>query len=84
MDFSKNSLNLPLSNILAEGCLIIQKSGESGLRETLATVGLMIEKVPIPGRKRNYNLDTVGMNKQQKLFIISYLYGANMCMQLRF
>jgi hypothetical protein len=37
--------------------LIIKKSGEIGLNETLATIRQLAKTVPIPGRKRNYNLN---------------------------
>jgi len=47
------------SNILypKKDCLVIKKGEESGLSETLATILEIAEKVPIPGRKRNYNLN---------------------------
>ncbi len=40
-----------------EDFLVIKKGGEIGLSDTLATVRKQTEKVPIPGRKRNYNLN---------------------------
>jgi len=68
-----------------QGCLIIQKSGESGLSETLATIRLLAGKVPIPGRKRNYNLNTAFMRKflfisKTGLFLLSFMHFSDMCM----
>jgi len=43
--------------LLNSDCLIIKKSGEIGLSEALATIRQLTKTVPIPGRKRNYNLN---------------------------
>jgi len=47
-------------------------------------VTLRKRKVPIPGRKRNYNLNTIMKKQLYKLFLINYMHGSNMCMCWRY
>ena len=79
-----NLLLRSLSNDPANSdCLIIKKSGEIGLSETLATIRQLTKTVPIPGRKRNYNLNKTNETTFKSVFPEFHALFENLLLQLR-